>query len=488
MDFTQLDNILHTLEKLQSLRPPSPPVVINGHLGVWRTIRHNRVFLELLPNGVQGKVLIGPPSMVGYAIKDVPDETWAGMTPRATLKEFKDFPVASNGVDTLKQAIIDATGPEDTRREAVKDLDEPLQLVPMARRTGFTDDEIKQALSGTAPNKALEPKPNKGRDAAEPAPTRTTVIGQPKSEKPENPSTEQMVDGALALIADPAVNEGEEADRARRIGERLDKIWPRINEDLVARKVKSMAEGLKSGVYTVSDVTDMLKKMRRNKDALTERNTPTREEINTMEDHRKIKEFIETFDARVEKLIDKALNERGKQFSGETGQKIIEEAKEEAPDLPKKLEEILEENKRLRQEAQEAREQQSAELKAERARAKKEAEEAQRRQEEAAALRAAEQKRERAEADRRAAQQQQRAEAQRRAVREALSASEKDRLQVEAVNSLLGELISDINSERAKRDLKKVRDEIKSGSYNRSRVLLMLYRILQWLLALIPGI
>lgn len=522
MDFTHLDNLLGALEKLQSLRPPSPPVVVNGHLGVWRTVRHNRLFIEILNGGSQGRVLIGPPSMVGHKLSDISDDVWAAMTPRATLREFRSVKVADNGVETLKEAIKNATGPDDTRREALKDLNEPIQLVPMARRTGFTDDEIKQALAGKSPNKALSSGSDKDKPSENPAEKpklrlvdRTSAIGKPPTApKPEpsepkdtiiadkpkdtpkapqgapDPETVAAIDGALALITQPKSDDDDpDKDRARVVGERLDKVWPKIKEELPARKIKSMAEGLKGGLYTLSDVADMLKEMRNNKDALNARNTPKPEQLDAMEDHNKVKDFIETFDAKVEEAVDRALEEKSQQFTGGiTGEEIVEEAKEESQKLPEGLQELIDENARLKVERDKEKSEREAaqgRLESERAARQRDAEQ---RSEDAAAQRAqAQRDREKAQRDRERAEQARReAAGARRAAMEALSASQKEKLQVDAIVALLNDLAGQVKSEQIKREINKVVKEVKTGSYNRGRLLMELYHLLQILLMLIP--
>ena len=481
MDLTNLDSLQGALEKLQSLRPPSPPEVVNGHLGVWRTIRHNRLFIEMSPGGKQGKVLIGPPSFVGSSLANISDETWANMTPQDTLKDFSRVKVAENGVETLKEAIKNALGPDDTRRDALKSLTEPLQLVPMARRTGFTDDEIKNALSGHSPNEKLTSPKTSGTSAlATPSETpkvevadRTSIIGKPPvsnevnvpkpEEKPEAtspkaPATVSAIDGALALIAQPAESNGATKNREAEVGARLDRVWPNIKDELASRKIQSMALGLKSGLYSLSDIADKLREMKRSREALTERNTPTPEQITAMEDHGKVKEFIETFDAKVETAVDEALKRGGQSF---TGQQVVEETKtkEQGQELPAGLKELIDENKAQR--AESSQEQQAA-AEADRKRAQQAREEA--------------------------AREDERASAQRRAAAEAMSASQKERMQETAIVNLLEVLASQVKSPNIKKEIAAAAKESKSGSYNRGHLLMKLYRLLQLLLLLIPGL
>ena len=331
MDFTALDNLISILEK-KSPRPGSPPEMVNGHLGVWRTIRHNRMFLEIKRGeaggkGTLGRVLIGPPSFVGHSLDDVSGDAWQALTPRATLKEFNRVQPASNGIETLKQSIRNAIGPEDTRREALENLNTVMQLVPIARSVGFKDEEIKQALGGDSPNKPLSGKETEGprkRLPLKAVPDIPEEVPDELAERREAPDIEapkpaevggaelaravgddRALDTIIRAVDEPAKGE---KNREYQLGEFLDNIKGNIKDDLMKKQVEKIAAGLKSGDYTVSEVKDRLKEISRNKEAVKQ-NVPKPEEIVALQDRAEIKEFMETFDDKLDKLIEQKRKE-----------------------------------------------------------------------------------------------------------------------------------------------------------------------------------
>lgn len=361
MDFTQIDKIIGTLEKKASARPGSPPVVINGHLGVWRTVRHNRMFLELLNGGkTQGKVLIGPPSMVGRELGDVPSEVWAGLTPKATLKEFSDVDVASNGIETLKQSIKDAVGPDDTRRQAVENFTTKLQLVPIARSAGFTDDEIKAALAGNSPNTALDQKDGEPAEAPEGlpktkltavqgrkveenlkpetaekptapegVPPTKTVTPAPGATKPAGNSDTDYIQDALARVLQPSKVSDSEANAAK-VGALLVKLSKtNITDKLLAKEVEKVGNGLRSGDYNLTDAKEKLKSIVEDRERAKRNVKVTDEQLEALNDRAEIKEFVDGFDAKLEQAVTEAVQRVSDKF------KPKEEAKPEPVTVPK---------------------------------------------------------------------------------------------------------------------------------------------------------
>lgn len=309
MDLQKIDSIITRLEKKKRLRPSSPPVVERGHLGVWRTIRQNRMFLEVDSKGDLGRVLIGPPSFVGNKLDDISSETWGNLTPRSTMKEFSGVKVADNGLETLKQSIKNAIGKDDTRRKAVDkpDIKEPMQLVPIARSAGFTDDEIKQALQGKSPNKPLEP----GKDVAD----RRDITGEVEpSKSPEKPraNDQAQIEGALAALTDPDKVADEED---KKVADFLLKIAENVEDELLKRQVKKFAHGVRSGDYSLKEVRDRLAEIAKNKEA-AEKNKPSEAELLAIEDKGDIQEFIDEFDDRLDERLKEALKGLAGQFGG----------------------------------------------------------------------------------------------------------------------------------------------------------------------------
>ena len=357
MDFTQIDKLIMALEKGASLRPGSPPVVISGHLGIWRTIRHNRMFLELTNGGkTQGKVLIGPPSFVGNTLADVPSETWANLTPKATLKEFSNVPVAGNGIDTLKQSIKNAVGPDDTRRQSVESFDTKLQLVPIARSAGFTDEEIKMALSGKSPNSGLPEKvggpkeipsdlPKASVTAVQGTPTgakapSTKPASEPSPSKPQNspeptkPSSQvndtAYINDALARVIQPS-KATDSTENSKKIGALLVKLAKsNISDKLLAKEVERIGHGLRSGDYTLTSAKEKLKSIVEDRERAKRNIKVTDKQLNALEDKANVQEFIDNFDKKIEEAVHAAISSTKDKFTA----KPAPEAKPEAKPTP----------------------------------------------------------------------------------------------------------------------------------------------------------
>lgn len=471
MDFTQIDKIIGLLEKRTSARPGSPPVVINGNLGIWRTIRHNRMFLELLDGGKkQGKVLIGPPSFVGQSLSDISSDTWANLTPKATLKEFSNVTVADNGIQTLKQSIKDSVGPEDTRRTAVDDLDTKLQLVPIARSAGFTDDEIKMALAGKSPTK---PMSSGNKDKADlPKTTVTSVQGNPTGDKPkeepkaptttddipkatvtsiqgekvtdnkpsENSDTDYIQD-ALARVLQPSkVSDSEE--NAAKVGALLVKLSKtNISDKLLAKEVEKVGHGLRSGDYSLNDAKEKLKSIVEDRERAKRNITVTDKELDALSDRAELKEFVDTFEERLDAAINKAVQELGEKFKPKT------ETKPEAK--PEKKPEAKPETKPETETAPEI------------VPPKPEATPVAEPVPDSAS------------------------------VQQALSQvteSQRQSVQEEAILNLLAILEKNLKSAESLEQVQKLQRTVKAGNYNRRSIMFQLYQLLQILALLIPGL
>lgn len=468
MDFTQIDKLISALEKGASLRPGSPPVVINGHLGIWRTVRHNRMFLELLDGGKkQGKVLIGPPSFVGRSLGDVPSDVWANLTPKATLKEFSSVSVADNGIATLKRAIKNAVGPEDSRREAVDNFATKLQLVPIARSAGFTDDEIKAALAGKSPNEALADKPDTPtarqssntveapkskitsvgarRVATEDKPEAEKPDGKPEAAKPEptKPGAEtndiSYINDALARVLQPskAVDSDE---NAKKIGELLVKLSEKnIADKLLAKELAKLGHGLRAGDYSINEAKEKLKSIVEDRERAKRNIKVTDAQINALADKAEVKEFIDTFDKKIEEAVEEAATKIKRQFTQEARPEVEavptvkpdvkpdDEAKPEAPPVAKPEAEPTPVAPKIN--VPRARERTSS-----------------------------------------------------------LTASQRESVQEQAIINLLKILKENLKSKEALAEVTKIQNSVKSGHDNKRSIIFQLYKLIKILALLIPGI
>ncbi|MCW4027025.1 MAG: hypothetical protein NWE76_06050 [Candidatus Bathyarchaeota archaeon] len=183
---------LEPLAKKKRSGTPSMPTGLGGKIGIWRMIRGNRMFLELtgsafegltaedvksmessekrerfgeffdergvlLPNQdqiEQGRILEGPADLIGLEIQSVPSEVWTRLTPIQTKKEFSKVKRSRNGISALKSSIVDAIDdPSDTRVKRVKSARRVEELVPIARVSGFTTNEIKKIIESGKPSK-----------------------------------------------------------------------------------------------------------------------------------------------------------------------------------------------------------------------------------------------------------------------------------------------------------------------------------------------
>jgi len=302
MDFTEIDKLIQRLEKRRTLRPGSVPVMLNGKLGVWRTVRGFRMFIEVDSKGNHGRVLIGPPSFVGGKISDVADDIWNKLTPRETTKEFS-FEPAPNGIGTLKSSILGVVKDDKERKDrakAVRAATRVEQLVPLARSAGFTDEEIKSALKTGAPSKKTSGNvvPLRPENARNITGGKTTAPSKPVPREIETPVEMGNLARALEHAPDSVSNNPKE------LGSFLQK-WGNKGvggDDLLSRKIKSLGDGLVSGDYKISEVKDRLQELFRDSNSVS-RNAPSKAEADKFSDRSTLKTFAETLDKKVEEAV-----------------------------------------------------------------------------------------------------------------------------------------------------------------------------------------
>jgi len=273
-DFTELEHVISLLQK-KRIGGGSPPEVEQGQLGLWRTVRGMRLFLQLLPGSgkwavdvkgkshIQGKVLVGPPSLVNLPIGEVSNDVWDRLSGSGTRSAF---PSASpEGVKALKTSLKNSLSESDTRIPVIEKTTELPKLVQLARSAGFTDDEIKSALGGKVFQNALSnnvvpfERPKKPDSPKEvPAKGKVTPIrpGADEPDKPETPDRGQMTaDGALAPLVEALKLPASAGEDARLVAAgRLDDAADQLKEEFLRRQVRALADGLRSGDFDVVDV------------------------------------------------------------------------------------------------------------------------------------------------------------------------------------------------------------------------------------------
>lgn len=442
MNLAHIDKLIESLEKKKSLRPGSPPEVIDGNMGVWRMIRHNRVFIELNNGGkTLGRILIGPPSFVGHKLDEIPSEVWEAMTPRATLKEFRNISVAETGLDTLKTAISQAVGPNDTRREQVKTLSAVEQLVPIARSVGFTDDEIKNSLAGELPNQPLKEISERKVVSITPTRPKGGSSNMPKTGVPDKSTLDAnstQLEGALALSPEALKQFGNDS-KEKNLADVLEKVVANKikNDDVLKQRIKDLADGLRSGKYTVPQVQDEIRSITTNYHNV-KTNQLSDKQRQALKDSVQVKDFIDTFEEKLDEKIREGVERVQGQFSTER-----------KPDVSdSRVRELVQEQRRRSEELQRGAKEQ---------------------REEAARLREA-------------------ANLQRQRAQEFMSEAQKERLNIEGAVSLLNELAEKVKSPNIKKEIVQIVENTQKSPFNRRSILLRLYQILQILLLLIPGL
>lgn len=309
IDFTEIDKVIETLQKKAIGAPySSPPVMLKGHLGLWRTIRGFRTFLELIPGDGKynfdgksykgGRVLLGPPSLVNRPIGDVPDEVWSGLSGTGTKETFSS--ASPEGMGSLRTSIKNSLKDDDTRVEQLGEADLP-KLVQIARSAGFTDKEIKEALGGKVFQDAIGDnvvpfKPKAKAPDPEPEPKEVEEV-KPKDDKvvplrPDAPtepaptSGKMTADGSLAPLIEALKIPGiHNADKKRAAADKLAEAAKAIKEDILRKQVEALANGLRTNDYKIEDVKN---------------------EIRSLIQHRKALLLAAMDEAGMEKLSDKA--------------------------------------------------------------------------------------------------------------------------------------------------------------------------------------
>lgn len=197
LDFTELDSVIEALQK--KLSPGSPPVMLNGQLVIWRTVRGFRLAIELVPGAGRynfgggktykgGRVLVGPPSLAGKDIGKVDNKTWGALSGTGTNKTFPDKQTPE-AIKSLKDSVKNSLKDDDTRHDALDKTDKTSELVQIARSAGFQDSEIQEALDGKVFQNGFESKPSEGKK-----PNLKAVPDlepEPEDEKPKAPKKDK---------------------------------------------------------------------------------------------------------------------------------------------------------------------------------------------------------------------------------------------------------------------------------------------------------
>ena len=474
MDLSNLDSIIEELEK-KSVRPGSPPELIPDlGWGIWRTSRMGfRVFLKLenKDSKVPGEVLIGPPGFVGHKLTDIPSDVWENITPRHTTAEFKGIKVASNGVDTLKQAIRSSLKADDTRNKALDSLNTPLELVPISRSAGFSDEEIKQALKGVSPNKPpksstseklpdnvvrLKPRPAPDKEKPSGRKPESNVIPLRPESTANSPSkvpsketidhNQTQLEGALALKPSQLKDQGA-TSREKGMAKFLeDVVAKNIKDDaLLKQRVVNLANGLRAGKYSALEVQEEVREITQNY-AHVKKNVLKPSQQQALKDSAEVKEFIDTFETKLDEKINESIDRAQGKFKPKEKEKEKEKSTKEVSDS--RIKELAEERRTESDRAVRESEAQRAE---------------------------AERMRERASVDRQQAQ-------------EFMSEAQKARMQIDSAIALLGELAGKVKNPEIKKEIKHVIESASVSPFSKRSILLRLYQLLQILLLLVPGL
>lgn len=342
IDFRALDELISVLEKKTSLNPGSPPVYEDGVLGIWRTIRGFRTFLELTPGagkynfeGKQykgGRVMVGPPSLTGKDIGSVDNETWGKLSGSGTKETFSS--ASPEGIKALKQSVRNSLKSDDTRHKALADEDSLPKLIQIARSAGFVDQEIKEALDGKVFQNALggktkdEPAPDnvidfnskkkQKEEATAPAdeeaemPKAVGAENTPepappsKPEDPSNPPASAVAVGGedihhvLDALKVPGILN---ADKKRKIADDLESAAAKVKDAFFRKQIEGYANGLRTGDYKIEEV---------------------RQSVKSLLEHRKKALLANLSDADLDKLHDKA---KAKDAVKELKEHVAESAK-----------------------------------------------------------------------------------------------------------------------------------------------------------------
>ncbi len=347
-DFRQLDELISLLEKKTTLSPGSPPVMEAGTLGIWRTIRGFRVFLELVPGAGKynfdgksykgGRVMVGPPSLTGKDITNVGNDVWGGLSGSGTKESFNTKPTDA-GLSALKASIRSSLKSDDTRRAAIDETSDLQKLVQIARSAGFTDSEIKESLGGKTFHNALDTKgeqadaapdnvidfkskqKTKGSVEEQPAEELPAAAGaentkpkKPQAPKPSGPepgmalaSGGEDLHSVLNALKVPGILN---ADKKRKIAEDLENAASKINNEFFRKQIEGYAHGLKTGDFKIEEVRQSVKELLEHRKnmliaALSD------EDINKLHDKAKAKDVVKL-------LKDKVAAGKDAEYTAET--------------------------------------------------------------------------------------------------------------------------------------------------------------------------
>lgn len=265
MDFTSIDRVIELLQK--KVDSGSPPVVFRGTLGIWRTIRGFRTFLEIRPgagrynfNGKSykgGRVLVGPPSLTGKDIGNIPQDVWSALTGTGTRKRFD---IASEaGKQALKESITNSLGDDDTRHKKLAETGDLVELVQIARSAGFTDAEIEDALKGKVFQNAL-PREDDEADSVKTLPQK-----KPSKDSPSS-SGKATATGEYAPIMEAVEREHLDSESKRKeLIALFEASAEKAKDDLYRKNLMTLASGLKTGDTSVEEALSELKSVTENK-------------------------------------------------------------------------------------------------------------------------------------------------------------------------------------------------------------------------------
>lgn len=312
MDLRGIDKLMEVLQKAATRPGGSPPVMENGKLGVWRTVRGYRMFLEL-NDGKLGDVLVGPPAFQGKTLGGVDEGVWAELTPEATRRTFSRVDVSAGGVDRLKDAIRQSLGSKDTRREHLETVNSVEEVVPIARSAGFRDEEIAQALKGGA-----------ARSAPPKLPTRLT------RNKPHTPNIEREPargkpdsDFQNVIEAFNAPTVAERGDRAKQLAESILEQADKTDDRALRLRLQAIGHALAGGAMSISQAREKVQEaMGGDK---TGSPTPSKKDVDVLHDRVALKQFVDGYEKKIESIGeggDKAKDAAMAQAIGELEAKV----------------------------------------------------------------------------------------------------------------------------------------------------------------------
>jgi hypothetical protein len=293
MDLRGIDKLMEVLEKAAGRSGGSPPTIVDGKRGVWRTVRGYRMFLEL--NGkTLGRVLIGPPAFSGKSLNDIGEAVWSELTPEATKKKFSNVDVKPGGIDRLKAAIAESIGPQDTRREHLKGVSTVEQLVPLARSAGFRDADIAAALGGTSAVGAKKLPDRLTRN-------RTPNIERKPASAPPGAEFKSLID---AFSAPSAAGRGE---RAKEIAQKIIEDAKKQDDTSTRLRLESVGYALASGALSITQAREKVRDILENQS----RNTPVpkKQEVAALHDRMELQNFLDAHETKVDQIAESKVRE-----------------------------------------------------------------------------------------------------------------------------------------------------------------------------------